>query len=253
MRILPVLDLLDGQVVRGIAGRRQDYRPVVSRLTQSSHPLDVARAFRDQFGLTELYVADLDAIAGKEPDWPTFSALCEEGFRLWVDAGVQAASGRLLAEHGAGVIAGLETLAGPNVLAELVGGLGDRLAFSLDLRGGVPLGKTDDWEGADAWSIAAQAVALGVRRLLVLDLARVGVNIGTGTDELCARLAATYPEVAVWAGGGIRGPADLRQLRDQGVQVVLVASALHDGALTRADVDAIDITKDSEYSGKKGT
>jgi phosphoribosylformimino-5-aminoimidazole carboxamide ribotide isomerase len=240
MRILPVLDLLGGQVVRGVAGRRQEYRPVVSRLTRSSRPLDVARAFRDHFGLTELYVADLDAIAGNEPAWPTFTALREEGFRLWVDAGVrESPAGRELMECGLGVVAGLETLAGPAVLAELVRDLGDRLVFSLDLRGSVPLGKTDVWQGADAWSIAAQAVALGVRRLLVLDLARVGVNTGTGTDELCERLVVSYPEVEVWAGGGVRGPEDLLRLRGRGVRAVLVASALHDGALTRADLDGL--------------
>jgi phosphoribosylformimino-5-aminoimidazole carboxamide ribotide isomerase len=240
MRILPVLDLLGGQVVRGVAGQRQDYRPVVSRLTRSSRPLDVARAFRDSFGLTELYVADLDAIAGQKPAWPIFASLRAEGFRLWVDAGVRdAASGRLLAACAAGVVAGLETLMGPVALGNLVQELGIRLVFSLDLRGGVPLGKTDTWEGRDAWSIAAQAVALGVCRLLVLDLARVGVHTGTGTEGLCERLAANYPEVEVWAGGGVRGPADLRRLHQGGVQAVLVASALHDGALTRADLDAL--------------
>jgi phosphoribosylformimino-5-aminoimidazole carboxamide ribotide isomerase len=240
MRVVPVLDLLGGQVVRGVAGRRQDYRPVVSRLTPSSRPLDVARAFRDHFGLVELYVADLDAIAGKEPAWLVFSALRDDGFRLWVDAGVrEAARGRLLAERGAGVVAGLETLSGPAVLPELVHDLGDRLVFSLDLHGGVPLGKTDAWQGADAWSIAAQAVALGVRRLLVLDLERVGVNAGTGTEELCGRLAAANPEAEVWAGGGVRGPEDLRRLQDCGVRAALVASALHDGTLTRADLGAL--------------
>jgi phosphoribosylformimino-5-aminoimidazole carboxamide ribotide isomerase len=240
MRILPVLDLLHGQVVRGVAGRRQDYQPVVSRLTWSSQPLDVARAFRDQLGLAELYVADLDAIAGKEPAWPTFAALGEAGFHLWVDAGVRdAASGRLLAEHVAGVVAGLETLTGSATLAELVHILGGRLVFSLDLRDGIPLGQTTAWQGTDAWSIAAQAIALGVRRLLALDLTRVGVHTGTGTEALCERLVGVYPDVEVWAGGGIRGLADLRRLRQQGVQAVLVASALHEGLLTRSELDAL--------------
>src|SRR5438128_4087097 len=92
MRVIPVLDLLGGQVVRGVAGRRHEYRPVVSRLTPSAQPLDVARAFRAAFGLTELYLADLDAIAGAAPALPTYVTLQSAGFRLLVDAGVRAAA-----------------------------------------------------------------------------------------------------------------------------------------------------------------
>ena len=88
MRVLPVIDLLGGQVVRGVAGRREEYRPIVSRLTSSTRPLDVARGFREHLRLDELYLADLDAIAGKRAAVDVCAALLSDGFRLWVDAGV---------------------------------------------------------------------------------------------------------------------------------------------------------------------
>src|SRR4051794_31268868 len=88
MQILPVLDLLGGQVVRGVAGRRQDYRPMRSPLIDSSEPLAVSRRFRAVFGLDELYVADLDAIAGQAPSLELLRNLVQDGFRLWLDAGV---------------------------------------------------------------------------------------------------------------------------------------------------------------------
>ena len=241
MYIIPVIDLLAGQVVRGIAGRREEYRPIISLLTASSRPRDVARAFREHFDLTELYLADLDAIAGKEPAWETYADLFADGFQLWVDAGVcNAERGRLLASRGLGVVAGLETLAGPAALAELCRDVSDRLIFSLDLRGGVPLGNTNAWQAADDCSIAGQAIALGVRRLLILDLERVGVGAGTGTEELCKQLTCRYPQLEVWAGGGVRGRDDLRRLQHCGVKAVLVASVLHNGALTRADLDGLN-------------
>jgi uncharacterized protein related to proFAR isomerase len=37
-------------------------------------------------------------------------------------------------------------------------------------------------------------------------------------------------------GGGVRGRVDLEQLRDDGVAVVLLASALHDGGVRREDL-----------------
>jgi phosphoribosylformimino-5-aminoimidazole carboxamide ribotide isomerase len=238
MRIIPVLDLMGGVVVRGVGGRRREYRPVVSRLTASSAPLDVARAFADHFGLTELYLADLDAIAGGEPAWATCAALHAGGFRLWVDAGVRRPEGaRALARAGVEtVVVGLETVAGPDVLREVVAELAPRVVFSLDLCDGAPLGDGAGWEIGDAWSLAGRAVGLGVRRLLVLDLARVGGGAGTGTEALCTRLAAAHPEVEVSAGGGVRGVADLRRLRGCGVRAALAASALHDGTLTAAEL-----------------
>jgi phosphoribosylformimino-5-aminoimidazole carboxamide ribotide isomerase len=241
MLVLPVLDLMAGRVVRGIAGRRADYRPVVSRLTPSSEPADVAAAFAKHFGLTELYLADLDAIAGSAPARATYDRLHAGGFRLWVDAGVRGPGrARELAAAGvARVVVGLETVDGPAVLSEVIDALGDRVAFSLDLRDGQPLGNVDAWPARDAEGIAAHAVALGVRRLIVLDLARVGVGKGLGTEGLYARLAREFPSVEVFAGGGIRGVAELRRLRDGGVRGALVASALHDGVLSREDLDGL--------------
>ena len=73
MRIIPVIDLAAKTVVHAVAGRRNQYRPIESKLCESTSPIDIAQAFRSRFGLTELYLADLDAIQGKSqtPDWST--------------------------------------------------------------------------------------------------------------------------------------------------------------------------------------
>jgi phosphoribosylformimino-5-aminoimidazole carboxamide ribotide isomerase len=234
MRIIPVLDLMHGQVVRGIAGQRHTYHAIQSPLVASADPLMIARVFRNHFNFHELYLADLDAIAGKDPAIATFSALQAEGFKLIADAGLRTATGAaaLLAAGVAGIVAGLETLRGLGVLAELVNEVGpQRLVFSLDLKNGQPLTTSFAWQDKDPIAIAAKAWRLGVRRLLVLDLARVGVGTGTGTEELCAQLKEAYPNLELLAGGGIRGHDDLERLRQCGVDGVLVASALHDGTL----------------------
>jgi len=239
MYVLPVLDVMNGVVVRGIAGRRAEYQPIISRLTSSTQPLEIARAFRDHFGLTELYLADLDAIAGRRPAFDVYANLRADGFRLWVDAGIRhAADGDVLDFAGIeGIVAGLETLAGPTVLEELCRYLGSsRIVFSLDLKHGGLLGNRLAWQSSDPLALARQAVACGVSRLIVLDLAHVGVGGGTGTLELCRRLMTTFPAVEIIAGGGIRDRADLEQLRECGVAGVLIASALHDGRLSRTDL-----------------
>jgi phosphoribosylformimino-5-aminoimidazole carboxamide ribotide isomerase len=239
MRIIPVLDLKHGQVVRGVAGRREEYRPLCSPLADSAEPLAIARAFRDHFGLGELYIADLDAIAGCPPAIDLFQALQRDEFKLLVDAGLRNAADAkaLLAIEASGIVAGLETLVGPHVLPDLIDQVGpSRLVFSLDLRHGQPVTTAGTWRKSSPRTITAEVMAQGVRRLLVLDLARVGVRSGTGTEELCAWIREIYPIVELLAGGGVRGREDLERLRLAGVDGVVVASALHEGRLEELSV-----------------
>jgi phosphoribosylformimino-5-aminoimidazole carboxamide ribotide isomerase len=236
MRILPVLDLQNGVVVRGFAGRRREYRPITSQLIRSCRPADVALAFRDHFGLSEVYLADLDAIAGRGPALETYALLGNLDFRLNVDAGLHlAADAKPLAAAGIeGIVAGLETLSGPDDLSNLCREWDSaRILFSLDLKEGRPLGNVAAWNTADPWQIVEQAVQVGVRKIIVLDLAKVGSGRGTGTEALCARMARQFPTVELIAGGGVRDEGDLARLHSCGVKAALLASALHDGRLRR--------------------
>ncbi len=235
MRILPVLDLMSGQVVRGIAGRREEYRPLRSLLTDGSSPLEIARAIRSQFGISELYVADLDAILHGRPHHAVLRSLADDGFATLVDAGVRRAddAGPIFDCGARHVVAGLETLAGPAELRRLIERFGsERIVFSLDLRDGGPLGNRADWPDADAGELARRAVDCGCTQLIVLDLAGVGTARGVPTLELCRQIRRTFPHVQIITGGGVRDRKDLLQLSEAAVDAALVASALHNGALT---------------------
>jgi phosphoribosylformimino-5-aminoimidazole carboxamide ribotide isomerase len=240
MRLVPVLDLKNGQVVRGIGGRREEYRPIVSRLTASHEPFDVARALVAGFLPSELYIADLDAIAGNQPDWSSLAAIQSLGVDLWVDIGIKdAADAQELAAAGcAAIVCGLESLAGLDALEELARDLGTkRLIFSLDLRNGAMLGNLERWpvrDARDTVSVIDCVARLGIRRLIVLDLARVGEGRGIGTEELCRCIASRHPEMEIIAGGGIRDMDDLRRLAASGASAALVASALHDQTILPA-------------------
>ena len=75
MQIIPVIDLLGGQVVRGIGGRRSEYRPIESQLVAGSDPGAIATAFVEHFGATTCYVADLDAIERGKCDIASWKAI----------------------------------------------------------------------------------------------------------------------------------------------------------------------------------
>ena len=235
-QILPVLDLLNGIVVRGVGGRRDEYRPVESVLTASAKPLDVARAFRDQLGLTTLYVADLDGILHQRPNEIVFRQLVADDFELWIDGGLRSLDDarRLLNAGAAKVIVGLETLSEVRLLTTLIGEFGaERIVFSLDLQAGQPMLGEARWTDATPLGIARAAIDIGITQLIVLDLASVGEQRGPSTLDLCHAIRQFAPDVRLITGGGVRNAADLEPLQAARIDGVLLATALHNGAIGR--------------------
>lgn len=244
MRVIPVLDFKAGRAVHALAGRRDHYQPVRTILHEGSDPIGLALAYRDRLGLSEIYLADLDAIAGDPPALGLYRRLLAESLTLQVDAGVHDLdSVKPLLDLGVSkIVVGLETVRGPDPLGEINATVGpDRLIFSLDLRDGTPLiAPGVDWGTKDPILLADRAIKLGVRRLLLLDLARVGAGQGPGTLPLLATLRAAHPRVAFTVGGGISSPDDLPRLALAGASAALIGSALLDGRIGLEDLHELD-------------
>ena len=237
MRVIPVIDLQRGTAVHAVRGERERYRPLRSRLGEGSDPVRVTRAVRDRLGLDELYVADLDAIAGGAGHPETMAALAREA-RVMVDAGVTTAAAveRLLALGAARVVIGTESLPGVEALRRLRADLPDApLVLSLDLRDGRVISPDPALAGSSAHAALERLADAGVDEAIVLDLARVGSGAGPGV-ALLAELHARLPHVALLAGGGVRDADDLRALAAAGAAGALVATALHSGALSATDL-----------------
>lgn len=251
MKIIPVIDLLHSQVVRGVAGQRDTYRPVQSTLLEGADAVQVAHAFRQSLGLNEFYVADLDAILHRRPNLEILRTLANDDFRLWIDAGVRTCTDatELSAILNCSVVAGLETLAGPHELERLCTQFGpDRVVFSLDLQAGRPMGDLSLWDRRSPLELATTAADCGVRRMIVLDLAQVGVSAGISTLDLCREIRNRLPNVELTTGGGVRNAADLQSAQAAGLDAVLVASALHTGTINRASIDQLTRSDDFPHA-----
>jgi uncharacterized protein related to proFAR isomerase len=75
---------------------------------------------------------------------------------------------------------------------------------------------------------------LGVARIIVLDLSRVGSKQGSNMELAEEVLAKT--DVKVIIGGGVKAIDDLIQARELGVSATLVATVLHSGSLKKTDL-----------------
>jgi len=242
--ILPVIDLKGGVVVRGVAGRRNEYLPVESCFASDARPATVARGLVQRYSFRQVYVADLDAIAGAEPNWQAFREIAAAPLRLLLDVGVadtqrakQLAAGGGLGKALAGLIVGLESVRRGDHLPGIVRAIGDvRAIFSIDLMEGRPLNSAAMWRERSPQQIADVAVSAGFRRLIALDLAAVGVDDGPRAVAICHSIRRAHPDIELISGGGVRQVADLCAFDDAGCNAVLVASALHAGRISPADV-----------------
>jgi phosphoribosylformimino-5-aminoimidazole carboxamide ribotide isomerase len=234
MRVVGVIDLKGATAVHAVRGERERYRPVSSVIGggDDGDALALARGFRDELGLDELYVADLDAIVGDGENSPSIGALAREA-RLMVDAGVtEPARAQALLDLGAHrVIVGTETLTGPGALERLLAALPDgALVLSIDLRDGRVLSPDPQLAGLPALEALARLHRPGLRAAIVLDLARVGS--GAGPDvALIAEIHGAFGDLELLAGGGVRSVDDLRALDAAGAAGALVATALHRGVI----------------------
>ncbi len=223
MRVIPVLDVLGGVVVRAVGGRRDEYQPIRSRLTSSTELSEVATALRNATGCESMYVADLDAIRGG----PRLT-LPELGVsRVFLDSGLWVPEES--APPGIVPVVGLETAAAPGDFPS-----GEHHnAFSFDLFHGKLWKNWEPWATAadGVLELAEQVAGLGFRTWIVIDIGRVGGAEGPGTEEILRQLHREFPEIELLAGGGVRGWDDVRRLSDAGAAGVLVSTALHDGSL----------------------
>jgi HisA/HisF family protein len=233
MKIIPVMDILNGVVVHAVRGRRSEYQPLKSALCASASPMDMALAFR-ALGFDELYVADLDAIRGKRANFSILRQIADvTGLGLMVDAGI-ADLGRaeeVLKSRASKVIIGTETLPSINFVGKAVKSLGkERVVVSLDLKGeevisGFALGRF-----RNPLSLLLEFKRIGVDQIIVLDLARVGS--GEGVNMPFLEDVRRNFKGKLFVGGGVRDMKDLMDLRRMSVFGVLIATALHSGRIS---------------------
>ena len=230
MEIIPVLDLMGGAVVRARMGERHLYAPIVTPLAATSDPLDVARGLLAVHPFSTLYVADLDAIEGRGDNGAALRRITHEcpGVSLWVDNGIaEAAAAARWLDGGIGsLVLGSETQRDAALVRQLAAD--DRVVLSLDFRGDAFQGPAGILDDPSAWPA----------RVIAMTLARVGSGAGPDVERL-AEVQRIAPGRRIYAAGGVRNAADLAALAHAGIAGALVATALHDGRLGRAEIERL--------------
>jgi phosphoribosylformimino-5-aminoimidazole carboxamide ribotide isomerase len=230
IEIIPVIDLKGGKAVAAVGAQgRAAYKPLDTPLCRTGDAVDAALGYMSIYPFPRLYIADLDAIENGRFHDSVLERIKDAlpHTELWIDNGLNEETAcRAWLSRGLGRLAlGSESQRETDLAPRL-----DAI-LSLDFRGNRFLGPGALLDCPQAWP----------REVIGMALDDVGAGRGPNLERL-ARLLRLAPDRALYAAGGVRGVSDLTTLAGMGVRGALVATALHNGALSARDVRSLYAT-----------
>lgn len=233
MRIIPAIDIINGECVRLTGG---DYAT-----TQTyGDPVFAARRFAAAGGRW-LQVVDLEgAREGRVVNWSSLSAiLALDGIQVQFGGGVRSVedASRIFDLGAQRIIVGSIAIGSPHLFQKWIERFGaERFCVAVDVRGAALVSHA--WlteELTPLAEVVTRVKNLGVRTLLCTDVTRDGTLAGPNI-ALYTRLVSEFPSIRWIAAGGVRSRDDLLALRETKVDAVVVGKALYDGILNDADL-----------------
>lgn len=239
MKIIPVIDLLNGIVVHAKQGQRDDYKAIESQLTHSSKPLDIIAALLALHPFKTLYIADLNSIqhtkAPHEDHYMVIEAITKAypTLELWVDVGItDTHSLNKWQALNINLILGSENFAEYADYQAVSDALNQQHCLSLDFMRDGFKGDSKILQRANQW----------LTNVIVMTIKQVGSNNGPDLKQL-AQIRSANSGVNIIAAGGVRNVSDLIQLEKNGINGALIATALHQKQMTAADLQHFSQTK----------
>lgn len=234
MEIIPVIDLMRGQVVHARFGQRQHYQPIQSNLCDSSEPINIVSALLELYPFERIYIADLDAIQGQSNHFQMIQAIKDTfpKLEIWLDSGISSVDDFAdLKDLPVIHVIGSENITSIKAILDLKQTLGEKFILSLDFNAQGFLGPVELRNNEVYWP----------NKIIVMTLAKVGSYQGVDLQLLKSFTEGNLNR-QVYAAGGVRGLDDLKLISEIGGTGALIASALHNEQLSHTDLTYADNT-----------
>lgn len=230
MRILPAIDLKDGQCVRLQKG---DYG-TAHKVAEDA--VETARGFLAA-GAKLIHMVDLDgAKDGSRANYGVVRRVIEEtGAAVELGGGIRTMEDvKHVLELGVSrVIIGSAAVKNPLFVKEAVEIYGDRIAVGIDALSGTV--RTEGWlndSGEDYIAFAKLMESYGVKTIIFTDVDKDGMLAGPNFEQLSALRAAV--SCGIVASGGVSTLDDVRKLKAAGIDEAIAGKAVYTGALDLA-------------------
>lgn len=227
MRILPAIDLLNGQCVRLYQGDFNQSEQV------AQDPLKQLATFVEQ-GADIVHIVDLDGARDpKKRQYPLIKTLVEaSSVSIQVGGGIRNITevDELIDLGVNRVVLGTAAIEDPEFLEEAINKYADKIVVGIDAKG--KRVATHGWETVsdlDYIDFARKMEQLGVKTIVYTDISKDGTMTGPSVDQLAALNQAIGCKVV--ASGGVSKIEDLHELKAIGIEEVIIGKAIYQGAI----------------------
>lgn len=232
-KIIPVIDILNSKAVHAKKGERTKYKPLKSYLFQSSNPVEIIRILRKKYNFELFYIADLDSIIKKAPNFQILKEISKiSNIDFILDPGIVDLEdiSNFLRFRIKNLIIGLETIKNFKTIIQSLQILNqNNIIISIDMYNGQILSNAKDIKTQSPIKLIKKFESLGIKKIILLDLFRVGQKIG-GIPQLYLDILHNF-NGDVYVGGGIKNYTDILNIKEQNFSGVLIATALYDGTI----------------------
>jgi len=230
MRIIPAIDIIDGNCVRLTQG---DY---AQKKIYNENPLDVARSF-EAAGLTHLHLVDLDgAKQGQVVNWDVIESIVSKtSLRVDFGGGIKTTEeiDRLVNMGVQQVNLGSIAVKDPDKITAWLEQFGHkRIILSADVK--QEMISINGWQHDSTISIVTflrDYIQRGIEHVTCTDISTDGMLSGPNI-ELYKKVLLSFPQLNLIASGGVSVMEDLYELQNIGVDGVIVGKAIYEGKIT---------------------
>ena len=235
MKVIPSIDLMNGNVVRLVRG------DPANKVVYSDNPIETARKW-EAAGADMLHVVDLNATlrTGINNNEIVFKIIDSVKIPVQVAGGIRSinAINEMFNKNAAKVVLGTIAYKEPDSIRQIAKKKVEKLVISIDQNNGRVM--IDGWREASSYGIVDAInlfMAMGIREFLLTSIDRDGTL--NGPDVTTLSLASSFANSLIIASGGISSLEDIIRVRSAGCCSVILGKAVYEGKISIERVKAI--------------
>jgi len=234
MKIIPAIDLMDGQVVRLVKGDPN------SKTVYSSNPLEIAKKWQSA-GADMLHIVDLDATLGRGSNLEIIKKMLSElNVPVEVAGGLRDESTILeIGKTADRIVLGTLAFKDKETVLKISDSLGKKkIVISVDqIDGKIAV---DGWQQSTEITVLDgmnEFLQLGFTEFLLTSISRDGTMQGPDVESL--QKACSMENVNVIASGGVSSIDDIKKLKELNLYGVILGKALYENKISIEDAKKI--------------